>query len=475
MNLLNKYNTLSIAAKASIWAMLANVIQRASSVLATPIFTRILTPEEYAQYSLYQSWHDILIIFATLNVFNYATYSALIKYDDKYGFITSAQTLVTLLTIICFGLYYIINALRGDVIGFPIIIVILMLLDILFTASFNLWAAKERYDFKYKLMTLLSVAIGVLGPVFGIIEVYISKNPGYGRIYGTAAVNIAVGAAIYFFNICKSKKFFVARYWKFIILYCVPLIPHFLSTQILSRADRIMIDKMCGASQTAVYSLAYSLSTLMLIVNDAILKSFTPWTYKAIQSGHTENIKKTSNHLLLLVAIFNILLILFAPEAIKIFATEEYYEAIYIIPAVSASVYYMFLFNMFANIEYYYSETTYVAIASISAAVLNIVLNYIFIGKFGYIAAGYTTLVTYIIYAAGHYVAMNVVVKKHRNKIQLYDNKFIFLASLIFTAISIFTISIYDNTLVRYLMIVITCLVIYIHREKIIRYIKISK
>ena len=43
----------------------------------------------------------------------------------------------------------------------------------------------------------------------------------------------------------------------------------------------------------------------------------------------------------------------------------------------------MYLFNIFANIEYYFSETCYVAMASIAAAVLNVILNMIFIKRLG--------------------------------------------------------------------------------------------
>lgn len=39
---------------------------------------------------------------------------------------------------------------------------------------------------------------------------------------------------------------------------------------------------------------------------------------------------------------------------------------------------------------------------SVLGAILNVFLNYILIPKFGYIAAGYTTLVCYILFAVGH-------------------------------------------------------------------------
>lgn len=42
--------------------------------------------------------------------------------------------------------------------------------------------------------------------------------------------------------------------------------------------------------------------------------------------------------------------------------------------------------------------------ASMAAAGANVVLNFIFIRLFGYIAAGYTTLACYMLYSVGHYI-----------------------------------------------------------------------
>ena len=169
-------------AKASFWAFVANIIQRGISILATPVFTRILTTEEYAQYTLYQSWHDIFIIFTSLNVFNYAAYTAMIKFeDDKDGFISSAQTLTTGLTLICFGIYYVIHIFCGDILGFSLPVVILMFLDMLFFAVFNLWTAKQRFEYKYRIMTALSIFIGIIGPVLGVFLIYnMNTDKGYG-------------------------------------------------------------------------------------------------------------------------------------------------------------------------------------------------------------------------------------------------------------------------------------------------------
>ena len=86
--MLKKYKNMSIIAKASFWALLTGILQKGIGVLVTPIFTRILSTEEYAEYTLFQTWHDIFIIFSTLNVFYYATYNAMEKYkEDRDGFV----------------------------------------------------------------------------------------------------------------------------------------------------------------------------------------------------------------------------------------------------------------------------------------------------------------------------------------------------------------------------------------------------
>ena len=186
----NKYNTLSLAARASIWAFIASVAQKGIAILSTPLFTRILSPEDYGQFALYQSWHDIFIIFTSLNVFNYATYSAMKEFKDKDGFISTAQTLVTFLTLICMAVYVIVHLFLGDVIGFSLPIVILLFIDLLFFAVYSLWSAKERYDYKYKVLTILSLLIGFTGPIFSLVLLKYLPNKGLGRIYGVALINI---------------------------------------------------------------------------------------------------------------------------------------------------------------------------------------------------------------------------------------------------------------------------------------------
>ena len=66
---ISKYRSLSKPVKAALWYTVCNFINKGIALLTTPIFTRILTEEQYGTVSIFQSWFNILIIFTSLNIF----------------------------------------------------------------------------------------------------------------------------------------------------------------------------------------------------------------------------------------------------------------------------------------------------------------------------------------------------------------------------------------------------------------------
>ena len=155
---------------------------------------------------------------------------------------------------------------------------------------------------------------------------------------------------------------------------------------------------------------------------------------------------------------------------IWILGGEEYYIAVYIVPPVSMSILFLTMYSFFGNIEFYFEKTKFVMIASCFVAVVNIVLNYIFISIFGFIAAGYTTLACYMGYCTIHYIFMKKVCADNG-----LDNPFpgkkMWLVALIFAIISVGISVIYTLTILRYILIVfitIICINYFIKNKDII-------
>ena len=103
-----KYNALSKPVKASFWFALCSFAQKGISFITAPIFTRLMSAEQYGMFSLYQSWDSVIIVFATLNLSYQVFNNGLVKYeDDQEGYTSSMLGLSNACTTILLGLYLI--------------------------------------------------------------------------------------------------------------------------------------------------------------------------------------------------------------------------------------------------------------------------------------------------------------------------------------------------------------------------------
>ena len=72
--LLDKYHSMHIAAKAAFWFMVCSFLQKGMSIITTPVFTRLLSTEQYGQFTVYSSWLNILTVITTLRL-NYSVFN----------------------------------------------------------------------------------------------------------------------------------------------------------------------------------------------------------------------------------------------------------------------------------------------------------------------------------------------------------------------------------------------------------------
>ena len=164
-----------------------------------------------------------------------------------------------------------------------------------------------------------------------------------------------------------------------------------------------------------------------------------------------------------------VLLTYFAPEIVRILATEEYYDAIYIMPPIAAGVFFTSYANLYSNIAVYYKKTKFVMYPAIVAACINLGLNYVCIKAFGYMAAAYTTLVSYIVLALLQVLWSKKVCEENNNPIGcIFDNKMMFILAIVTIIASFIAIPLYSNTMLRYIVIAAGLVVVYFLVRKIL-------
>ena len=457
MNLFHKlknYRTMPEPVKASLWYTVCNVLQKGMALLATPIFTRLLTKEQYGEHAVFLSWYNILMIFATFNVFQSAYDKGLLLHkQDERRFTSSMLGLCTAITTVLLAVYLAAVPFWTELLGLSPVLMGAMFLLLYASPALSFWAARERFAYRYKKYVAITLATTALSLLTGVGAVLATEYKVEARVFSDVVSKSVFYLVLYGLIMAQGRTFFRKDYWKYGLLFNLPLIPHYLSTYVLNQADRVMIDKLVGSAEAGVYSVAYTISTMIMLIITAINNSLVPYVYKSIHAGEHGKVKGGTRSLFLLVAGLCILSMCFAPEVILIFAGAEYSDAIGVIPPIAASIYFIFVYSMFSTVEYYYQKTGLIALASCASAVLNLVLNDIFIRLFGYYAAGYTTLACYILLAALHYGFYRRVLRQELNTGAIHDLKAIALCGVLVLGVMGAMVLTYRWWPVRYLLV----------------------
>lgn len=470
-----KYKNAALPLKAAFWFSVCSIIQQAVNFLTVPLFTRILSSEEYGIWTLYQSWQSILNIIVGLNLASGGFNSALIKYEDRRNeYVSSMVGLLTMLCLIwwCVSLYG--QNLFIRVTHLKTVFLYTMYIDIFLNGIYTLWAQQRKFEFKYKAIIIITIFLTVVSPLLSLCVTLHCQNHINARILSNTIVNGVIIFVIIVELLKSGKKIYNKQFWLYALSFNIPLIPHYLSQIILNQSDRIMIANMCGDDLAAYYSIAYSIAAITTVFVTSIMSAFCPWLFQKIKTRNIENIHGKANILAILFALLSIGTILVGPEVLNIMGPIEYQQAKWVIPPVSASIYFLFLYNMYANIEFYFEKKKMIAVGSMIAAISNIILNYLCIRKFGYIAAGYTTLICNIIYTIGHYTFSKYIQKTQQIKLSIYNERFLWGMGIIVSFFAIISNILYMNNRIRYIFIGIFIVIGIVFRKTIIRIVRIK-
>lgn len=466
MKILTKIRRTPQPVLASLAFLAMSVIEKGLFLLTSPIYTRLLTQSEFGMVSVFLSWQGLLGVPAmfclSAGVFN----NGMLDYEkDRDNFSFSMLILSNIITIVCFALLSILWPEIKTIFGIDLPLLCLMFLFFLTQPAFAFWMARQRFEYKYRQLSLVVIAYAFLSQAAAIACIYLfPAHRVYGRLFGGEGVLLCVYGGFYLYIASKAKWKLNISYWKTAVLFNLPLIPHYLSGYLLNSSDRIMIANLVDNAAAAKYSVAYTIALAVTIVWNAINGSLVPYTYQKCRGGDYKSIAEITVPIISFYLLLCAVLILFAPEIIMIMAPASYFGSVYIVPPIVGGIFFMSMYSIFANVVYYYKKPKYVMYASVLAATLNIALNWFFIPMFGYAAAAYTTLFCYIVQAAFDYHAM-----KKAAGAGIYDMRLLISLSVVMIIISLSSVFLYQYDALRYSVILSLFLLSVVFRQKIIK------
>ncbi len=469
--ILNKYKDASVEVKSSFAYTVCNIVQRGLSIITLPLFSRLLTKAQYGQATVFASTEAVLNIFLTLYLAYGSFDTAMIRFsEDRDRYLSAVNGLCTAL---CLGFMIIYIPLRdvlNPLLRFPTPMVIVMVIQVLLNNLLACWYGKERFEYHYKNVIGMTLGISFLAPVAAFILVMNTAEKGYARIIGYFLPTLAAGIYLYIRTTIKGKGLYHKDYWRYALRFNIPLIPYYLSQVVYNQSDKLMIERMVSMEAAADYGMAYTLALLTTIIINAVNNAYVPWIYRRIKSGDLKKNRTVAGMLLGMIAVMLLLVIALSPEVIIIGASAKYATAIWAVPPVAMSVIFIFYTQCFTSVEFYYENKSALVSSTAASALLNIVLNYLLIPRFGYVAAAYTTLISYIVLTLMHYLAYKRTIRDNHVPDELYNFRLMNGITAGFLISGFVLMALYNHMLVRYVLICIALVVIYMKRNGIMSF-----
>lgn len=194
------------------------------------------------------------------------------------------------------------------------------------------------------------------------------------------------------------------------LAFALPLLPLGLFDILINSSDRYIVGFFKGAAAVGIYSATYNVGFLAVVFIFPIAYILSPTVFKLFDEGKIENVKMYLSYSLKYFLLFSIPavfgLTMLAKAMLATLATSEFvvWNSMLVVLMVSLGAVFYGVQAIYAQvIMLEKKQNFFVAIFGIGVAV-NVILNIIFIPYFGVIAAAASTLVAYVIVAAGVYM-----------------------------------------------------------------------
>jgi len=399
-----------------------SLLQKIILLLLLPVFTHFLIPQEYAVYTNLV----VFISFASLLYF-LGFQQALFSYfyqekTPEYHFtlISSIFIVITafgiVLSLIIIGFRVELSQIILRTKEFAHIMVwvsVILFFEVIYgmvLSVLNMMELSKQYilvgNFKHILLFILLVIAAAVSK-FSLDTIFILMTISSGL---AALVAVAVMGSIMqkFAQQIDQRKIFSTPIVKKMLAFGLIMIPGTFAMLILKVSDRYMLTYLSARSlyDVGIYAIGYRVGMIITFLNSIVSLVYFPYAMRVADvSRAKESFKKVFNVYVIFGGLLGFFVILFSPEIFKIFINKSYHEAVKVVFFGVISNYLYGIFNII-NLSFYVRKRAgNIALAVGLGAILNIVLNFMLIPKYGIYGAGVAS-----IFAFGLIVVFNFII-----------------------------------------------------------------
>lgn len=423
---------------------LAMVATKALAFISLPVFTYLLTVEEYGIYNVFISTVGITTIILTLN-----TEVAVSRYyydskdiHDFKRFVGTTVKLSTLVFVFMSILLIIFVEPISDYLGFENLLTISLIpvsfyniTNSIFQQIYQPMLASKKIAIVSSVQTYLAFGLSIL------FIITMSDKKYYGQVYGTMVAMLILSSYLFkqIKTYCKGGVEFY--HVKYILSFSLPYLPYSLSGIIVAQFGKLMLGQESGFETAGQYSFASNVAMLMMVFIVLIHNAWNPYYFRYMNCNDSKSIDNDYDLIWRITLIIAIILSLFCFELGSVLGNEDYVDSLFMIPILTLGYcFYQWAYVYMRNVGYA-KKTIWNSIVVIISGVFNVLINYWFYNYYGVWGVALSFMFSYMVMFLLSYVINKYVLKIYAPNIIQFMKPFAIF--LIFWSTSIYLCSLH--------------------------------
>lgn len=381
---------------------LMNVGTKMIAFIMLPIYTRFLTPAEYAPVDIIDRWTSMLVFLVILGTDSALAFYYFDKKDEKSrkSYIQSVMNirlfmvLCLFLVVVIAGPFFASGLLKSD----QGLYWLYLSIGILFLDTISaLVLTVLRYEFKTVKVVVLTVLkmllVAVLSYLF--LKFFIRSAEGilYGRIIsGAFIVLLLIKPAIKFISFKIDRDIL-----KELLKYSLPLVPASLAFWVILNSSSFFLAFMKSQTEVGIYGAATKFAALITLVTSGIQMAWRPYSMALKDKPDNKETFSKVYLIILLMGTTGVLVVATIMPYVILLLHKSYYSAYQYVALLSAATFLNFYYLIISVGIFFLKKTKIISYAFGGAACLNVILNLVLIPTYSIWGVVVSYFISYLV------------------------------------------------------------------------------
>jgi O-antigen/teichoic acid export membrane protein len=392
-----------------------SILNSAIPFLLLPILTNYLTVEEYGLLAIMQIFIIFTIPFISINIQSTLQLEYHDLDADKFALWVSSVLIIPLITVLIVLLFFmlfesLIYSFINTSLLWILLIPLIAFMQVVPQTILSIYKISERpIDYaKYQLSLtginlLLTVGLVVLlnlnweGRILAIFLTYL--------LFTFIGIYLLIKMKLIVLRIEK-------RYVQKALQLGTPLILHVVSATLFMMSDRLFISYYLGNEALGIYAVGAQVAMMALIIQQSFNQAWVPYLFKNLKIGSRENkikIIKISYISMLFFLLLPFIIELINPLFFYFFINEKFIDAMSYVFWIALGYSVLGMYKVVTNYIFYKKRVKLLSMMTFLSLLINLILNYFLIQKYGAIGVAYGTSITVAIFFIIAFILANKV------------------------------------------------------------------